>query len=98
MLPAPCPPTPLKSWVWNQAEPATAWPGAALGLLLQTRGVSFVFFSFSRPTGPTVVGVVECGFSKLFGVVWVCLPVAPTPIPPTQASPSLSLPADEWWL
>ena len=32
-----------KSGVWNQAEPARAWPEAARGLLLQTRLILFLF-------------------------------------------------------
>lgn len=43
MLPS-SPPPPTKFHVWNLAEPAKSWPGAALGPLLQMR--LFFFFPF----------------------------------------------------
>lgn len=77
-----------KILVWNLAEPARAWPGGALGLLLQTRLVLLLFFLRAHWAHSGWCGGVW--FLETLGVGWVCLPAAllPPPPPPPVPSPS----------
>lgn len=66
-------------------------PGQEPRWILYCRCGSFFPFSFSWPT---VVGVAECGFSKLLGAGCVCLPTAfPPPRPPVPRLLPLLLPS-----
>ena len=81
------PPPPNKVW---DLEPVRACKGLAERRWDSCcRAGSLVFFSYSWPTGPVVVGAAGCGFSKLFGVGWVCLHTAPCHPPAPGLSPLL---------
>lgn len=95
---APPAPHPQHQNVGSGTGPSLQGPGRERPWHSCCRGSSLVFFSYSWPTGPVVVGVAGCGFSKLFGVGWVCLPTAPRHPPPRACPPSRSSLADEWWL
>lgn len=91
-------PHPQHQNVGSGTRPSLQGPGREWPWNSCCRGSSLVFYSYSWPTGPVVVDVAGCGFSKLFGVGWVCLPTAPRHPPPRACPPSLSSLADEWWL
>ena len=69
-------PPPQQS-VGSGTSPSLQGPGRERRWDSCCRAGSLVFFSYSWPTGPVVVGAAGCGFSKLFGVGWVCLHTAP---------------------
>lgn len=83
----PAPPRPPHQNVESGSRPSLQGPGRERPWDSCCRGSSLVFFSYSWPTGPVVVGAAGCGFSKLFGVGWVCLPTAPRHPPAPGLSP-----------